>query len=287
MALLHDFNIYCILIFIILRANKVPLKIQDFLSSLPQSVIKGEEVSVPDNVVRKMLKIANVNEKDIFYDLGYGNNNTITIAAKEFRVKRSVGIDIRRPTSRSHKRIPKINSKVEIINGDIRTTNISDATVLLFWFTDPEIIDLMTSRVENELKDGARIITIWSPPDLMLPTKTEFPFFVCEKPFKYAKNIQEQIKSIYGNPCIDFTASWLLVEKYLHELEVVPKQYLRFVNILQSMIIWINAWNMEVACEDEIPPPVQTYIGILKTFFNIDLSDMIRRTNNKMSTNTI
>jgi hypothetical protein len=265
----------------------VSLKIQDFLSSLPQSVIKGEEVSVPDNVVRKMLKIANVNEKDIFYDLGYGNNNTITIAAKEFRVKRSVGIDIRRPTSRSHKRIPKINSKVEIINGEIRTTNISDATVLLFWFTDPEIIDLMTNRVENELKDGARIITIWSPPDLMLPTKTEFPFFVCEKPFKYAKNIQEQIKSIYGNPCIDFTASWLLVEKYLHELEVVPKQYLRFVNILQSMIIWINAWNMEVACEDEIPPPVQTYIGILKTFFNIDLSDMIHRTNNKMSTNTI
>ena len=257
----------------------MPLKIRDFLSSLPQSVIKGEEVSVPDNVVRKMLKIANVNEKDVFYDLGSGNNNTIRIAAREFKVKRSVGIDIRKPIFlRSHKRIPKINSRVEIINGDIRTTNISDATVLLFWFTDPDVIDLMINRVENELEDGARIITIWSPPDLMLPTKTEFPFFVCEKPFKYAKNIKEQIKAIYGNPCIDFTASWLLVEKYLHELEVVPKQYLRFVNMLQSMIIWINAWNLGVACEDEIPPPVQTYIGILKTFFNIDLSDMIHKT---------
>ena len=256
----------------------MPLKIRDFLSSLPPSVIKGEEVLVPDNVVRKMLKIANVNEKDVFYDLGSGNNNTIRIAAREFKVKRSVGIDIRKPIFlRSHKRI-KINSKVEIINGDIRTTNISDATVLLFWFTDPDVIDLMINRVENELEDGARIITIWSPPDLMLPTKTEFPFFVCEKPFKYAKNIKEQIKAIYGNPCIDFTASWLLVEKYLHELEVVPKQYLRFVNMLQSMIIWINAWNMEVACEDEIPPPVHAYIGILKTFFNIDLSDMIHKT---------
>jgi hypothetical protein len=48
--------------------------------------------------------------------------------------------------------------------------------------------------------------------------------------------------------------------------------------MLQSMIIWINAWNMGVTCEDEIPPPVQTYIGILKTFFNIDLSEMIHRT---------
>ncbi len=257
----------------------MPLKIQDFLSSLPQSVLKGEEISIPDSVVKKMLKIANVNKKDIFYELGYGNNNSITIAVKEFKVKRSVRIDIRKPMStKSRKRISKINDRIEVINGDVRTTNISDATVLLLWLTDPDIIDLMINRVENELEDGARIITIWSPPGLMLPTKTEFPFFVCEKPFKYAKNLKDQIKAIYGNPCIDFTASWLLVEKYLHELEVLPKQYLRFVNILQSMIIWINAWNMGVACEDEIPPPVQAYIGILKTFFNIDLSDMFHKT---------
>jgi hypothetical protein len=45
---------------------------------------------------------------------------------------------------------------------------------------------------------------------------------------------------------------------------------------LHSMIIWINAWNSGVACEKEVPPPVTTYIGILKTFFNIDLSTMIK-----------
>lgn len=111
----------------------------------------------------------------------------------------------------------------------------------------------------------------------MLPTKTEFPFFVCQKPFKYAKNIKEQIEAVYGNPCIDFAASWLLAEKYIDALEVVSAKYHRFVNIFQSMIIWINAWNMGVACEEEIPPPVQTYIGILKTFFNIDLTDMISK----------
>jgi hypothetical protein len=33
---------------------------------------------------------------------------------------------------------------------------------------------------------------------------------------------------------------------------------------------------MGVACEDKIPPPVQTYVGILRTFFNIDLSGMIK-----------
>jgi hypothetical protein len=34
---------------------------------------------------------------------------------------------------------------------------------------------------------------------------------------------------------------------------------------------------MGVACEDEIPPPVQTYLGILKTFFNIDMSSMVTK----------
>ncbi|MBV9176986.1 MAG: hypothetical protein JO297_08100 [Nitrososphaeraceae archaeon] len=251
------------------------MKIQEFISSLPQPVVKGEDVSIPDNVIKKIFKLANLRKTDIFYDLGCGNNNTVAIAAKEFKVKMSIGIEIRKSLAiKAHKKIEGMKN-AKIVNGDIRTATISDATVLLFWFTDPNVIHHMINRFENELNDGARIITIWSPPELMLPIKVKFPFFVCRKPFKYAKDIREQIKAIYGNPCVDFTASWLLAEQYIHELEVVPNQYLRFVNMLQSMIIWINAWNMGVACEEEIPPPIQTYIGILKAFFNIDLSDMI------------
>jgi hypothetical protein len=111
----------------------------------------------------------------------------------------------------------------------------------------------------------------------MLPTKTKFPFFVFQKPFKYAKQIQEQIEVMFGKPCIDFVESWLMAGKYIDELGVVPDQYRRFVNMLQSMIIWINAWNTGVACESEIPPPVYSYLGILKTFFAIDLSDLISK----------
>ena len=134
----------------------------------------------------------------------------------------------------------------------------------------------MIRRFKKSLKKGARVITIWAPLGLTLPTKTDFPFFISKTPFKQARSIRQQIKVIYGNECIDFTASWLLAERYIDSLEVVPGDYRRFVNILQSMVIWINAWNMGVACEKEIPPPVQTYIGILKTFFNIDLSETIK-----------
>jgi trans-aconitate methyltransferase len=256
----------------------IALNIQEFISSLPQSVVNSEDISIPDNVIRKLFRFADLCKTDVFFDLRCGNSNAVKIAAKEFKVKESVGIEFRKTlVNKARKKIIGIKN-AEIINADVNKASFSDATVILFWFTDIDNIQQVIEKFESELKNSTRIITIWSPPDLMLPTKTEFPFFICQKPFKYAKNIKEQIEAIYGNPCIDFTASWLLAEKYIDALEVVPAKYHRFVNMFQSMIIWINAWNIGVSCEEEIPPPVQTYIGILKTFFNIDLTDMISKT---------
>ena len=252
------------------------LKIKHFLSSLPQSVLKGDDVSLSDNVIRKLFRFARLQRSDVFYHLGCGSNNTVGIAANEFKVKKSVGIEIRKSVAaRALNNIAGI-STAQITNQDIRKVRISEASVLLFWFTDPKIIGQMIKRFETELSDGARVITIWSPLDLMVPTKAEFPFFICKKPFNYAKNLSEQIRTIYGTTCIDFSASWLLADRYMDALEVVPGKYRRFLNMLHSSIIWINAWKSGVACEDEIPPPLTAYIGILKTFFNIDLSDLVK-----------
>ena len=173
----------------------------------------------------------------------------------------------------------KINhlQNAQIINKDMRKIDLSEATVIFFWFTDDKLIEQMIRKFEMELKDGVRLITIWSPLGLMIPSKTEFPFMMCQKPFKFAKEVTEQITAICGNPCIDFTTSWYLAERYIQNLESVEEKYVRFVNIFQCMVIWINAWNTGVVCEEEIPPPVESYIGILKTFYNIDLSNMITK----------
>jgi trans-aconitate methyltransferase len=238
--------------------------------------MKGEDISLPDNVIRKLFKFAQLQKTDVFYHLGCGTNNTIRIAAKEFNVKKSVGVEVNKLlASNARNKITGVDN-ARITNQDIRKASISDATVLLFWFTDPRVIHQMIKRFEKELTDGARVITIWSPLELMMPTKVQFPFFICKKPFRYAENLSEQIKAIYGTDCIDFIASWLLSEKYIDALEVVPGEYRRFLNMLHSMIIWTNAWNSGVACEHEIPPPVITYMGVLKTFFNLDLSTLIK-----------
>ncbi len=253
------------------------MELGDFLSSLPQSVLRGERVSLTDNVIRKIFNFAKLKKGDIFCHLGCGEGNTVAIAAKEFGVKKAIGIEIDKSIADNARRHIAGLKNAYIINTDIREADISEATVLLFWFSDSSLVDTLTKRFKKELRNGARVITIWAPLTMTLPYKVEFPFFVNKKPFKRARSIQQQIRSIYGTNCIDFTASWLLAERYIDALEVTPSEYRRFVNILQSMVIWINAWNMGVACEDEIPPPVQTYLGILKTFFNIDMSSMVTK----------
>jgi trans-aconitate methyltransferase len=240
------------------------LELGDFLSSLPQTVIKGERVSLTDNVVRKIFKFAKLKKSDVFFHLGCGEGNAVDIASKEFGVKKSVGVEVDKSMSDSARRKIAGITNAYIINADVLQADISDATVLLFWFNDPDIVDAMTKRFRKELMDGARVITIWAPLGMTIPDRVEFPFLINKKPFKKAKTIQEQIRSIYGTDCIDFTASWLLAERYIDALEVTPPAYRRFVNILQSMVIWINAWNMNVACEDEVPPPVQAYLEYLR-----------------------
>src|SRR5205823_6289325 len=225
------------------------LRTKEFLSSLPRSVLIGDDIVIPDKVVRKLFRFASLRRSDIFYDLGCGNSSAVAIAAKEFKVKRSVGIEIKKKVAvEARKKIVSMDN-AQIIMGDIRKASISDATVIFFWFKDPRVIESMVSRSRNELKKGARVVTILSPPDLMLPVKTEFPFFMFQQPFKYAEQLQEQIEVIFGKPCIDFVESWLMAGKYIDELEVVPGQHQRLVNMFQSMVIWINAWNTGVACE--------------------------------------
>jgi len=252
------------------------MNIDEFVSTLPNSVITGNSVSLPDNVIKRILRLARLKKNDIFYDLGCGNSNVVYIAATQYKVKKAIGIEKRKKSVIELSKKTRGLRNVKILIDDIRKVDISDGNVFLFWFHDDIVIEKMMQKFSTELQKGSRIISIWSPPHMIIPDKIDFPFFVSRTPFKYAKSIEEQIKAIYGQKCLDFTAAWMLADKYIESLEVVPPRYKRFLNILYSMIIWINAWNMKVSCEDEIPPPVDSYLGILRTFFSIDLGSLIQ-----------
>src|SRR5919109_4495527 len=97
----------------------IALNIQEFISYLPQSIVNSEDISIPDDVIRKLFRLADLCKDDIFFDLRCGNSNAVKLAAKEFKVKRSVGIEIRKTLAKkARKKIIRMKN-IEIINENV------------------------------------------------------------------------------------------------------------------------------------------------------------------------
>jgi hypothetical protein len=254
------------------------MKIEEYLASLPQSILSGQEVQLPDNAFREIFRFAELGKNDIFYHLGCGNGKGVSIALEEFGVKNAVGIDIDgKKISLAKKLLKEKNfSNYTLQCHDIRQADFSDATVILFWFVDQQIIDAMMDKF-SLLKSGCKIITIWGPLPGCLPDKVEFPYILNTVPFKKANDLKEQLLAVFGTDCVDFVTAWEFAERYTKAIGSPNAGNDRFLTILQSVVIWINAKNLGVACGDEIPQPIKTYISILRTFFNIDVEYLLNK----------
>ena len=252
------------------------MKIEEYIKSLPGNIISGDDVQLPDDSFRKIFEFLELDENDIFYHLGCGDGKGIFIARNEFNVKKAVGID------NDTKKIEQANDYGKKINldgweffcEDVLTAKMDDATVILFWFTDNDLIENMMEKFEL-LPDGCRIITIWGPLPQCLPSKVDFPYIVNQVPFKMA-NLKEQLLEIFDAKCIDFVNAWEYAERYTKAISSSDIENNRFLTILQSLVIWINAKNLGIACGNEIPIPIKNYMGILKTFFNIEVEHLLK-----------
>ena len=254
------------------------MKIEDYLASLPQSILSGQDVQLPDNAFREIFRFAELDKNDIFYHLGCGNGKGISIALEEFDVKKVVGIDIdKEKISLAEKYLQEKNlSNYSLHCKDIRDATFDDATVILFWFADQKIIDGIMDKFSS-LKSGCKIITIWGPLPGCLPDKVEFPYIVNLVPFRKANDLKEQLLAVFGTDCVDFVTAWEFAERYTKAIGSPEVGNDRFLTILQSLVIWINAKNLGVACGNEIPQPIRNYISILRTFFNIDVEYLLNK----------
>ena len=252
------------------------MKIEEFLKSLPNNIISGDNVQLPEYSFRRIFKFLDLNEKDIFYHLGCGDGKGIAIASEEFNVKKAVGVENNKENiQQAEKLLKKKNLKnIELLFEDVKMAKINDATVVLFWFTDNDIIETMMKKFES-LQHGSRIITIWGPLPGCLPAKVDFPYIINTVPFKSA-DLKEQLLAIFDTKCIDFVTAWEYAERYTKAIGSLNSENDRFLTILQSLIIWINAKNLGIACGNEIPEPIKNYMGILKTFFGIEVEHLLK-----------
>ena len=239
-------------------------------------MISGEDVQLPDKSFREIFKFAKLGNQDIFYHLGCGDEKGIEIAINEFHVKKAIGIDNNlEKIEKAKKNLKEKNSKGDFICENIEDSDISDASVVLFWFTDEPTINKMLEKFEK-LKPETKIITIWGPLPDCLPDQVNFPYIINKVPFKKAENMQEQLLAIFGVKCIDFVTAWEYAERYTKSIGSPEIKNDRFLTIIQTLMIWINAKKLGVVCGEEIPESIKTYISIMKMHFDIDFEYLLK-----------
>ncbi|MDC3254127.1 SAM-dependent methyltransferase [Nitrosopumilus sp.] len=252
------------------------MKFEEYLKTLPENLLSGEDVQLPEKSFREIFKFSNLRENDIFFHLGCNNEKGVEIAINEFKVKKAIGIDNNlKKIQNAQKNIDEKKINAKVIHQNIEESDISDATVILFWFTDEDIIHKMIKKFEK-LKPETKIITIWGPLPNCLPDKVDFPYIINKLPFKKAENLQAQLLAVFGVKCIDFVTAWEFAERYTKSVSGSQVKNDRFLTIIQTLVIWINAKELGVVCTKEIPESIKTYISIMKMHFDIDFEYLLK-----------
>lgn len=116
-------------------------------------------VPTPQDVVDKMLEMAEVKETDLIYDLGCGDGRIVVTAAKKYGCK-AAGFDIdpeRVEESLENVKRSQVQELVEIKQADIFNLDLSPASVVTLYLL-PELNVKLIPQLEK-LKPGSRIVS--------------------------------------------------------------------------------------------------------------------------------
>jgi precorrin-6B methylase 2 len=117
-------------------------------------------VPTSPEVVNAMLKLAEVNEDDLLYDLGCGDGRIVVAAARDFGA-RGVGVDsnpVRIKESNENARNNGVTDKVKFYEENLFETDISDATVIGIYLLNSVNLKLRPKFL-SDLKPGTRVVS--------------------------------------------------------------------------------------------------------------------------------
>lgn len=123
---------------------------------------------------RAICKFVKLTKKDIFYELGSGEGNTLIIAAKEFGVD-AVGIEIdpiRYYFSKINVWFSGTSKKIVIKKANFFDIDLSRATVIYAYLV-PKALQRLKPKFLKELPKGARIVSLNYQMNLPLQKKDE------------------------------------------------------------------------------------------------------------------
>jgi precorrin-6B methylase 2 len=116
-------------------------------------------VPTPQEVVDKMLELAEVKKGDVVYDLGCGDGRIVVTAAKKYGVK-AMGFDIdpvRVEESLASVKKENVGNLVTIKKADIFTLDLTPANVVTLYLLPSLNVKLIPQL--DKLKPGSRIVS--------------------------------------------------------------------------------------------------------------------------------
>jgi SAM-dependent methyltransferase len=117
-------------------------------------------VTTPQEVVDRMLEVAQVGPRDLLYDLGSGDGRIVITAAKRYGAK-SVGIEIDPALVKlSRRNIAEagVQHLAEIREEDIRNVDLSPASVVTMYLY-PSANLRLRAAIRRQLKAGSRVVS--------------------------------------------------------------------------------------------------------------------------------
>jgi ribosomal protein L11 methylase PrmA len=117
-------------------------------------------VPTPQDVVDRMLTLAEVGPNDVVYDLGCGDGRIVITAAQKFGAT-GVGVDIdsdRIKESEANAKAAGVEGKVNFMQQDAMTVDVSPATVVTLYLLSSSNLKLRP-MLTKQLRPGARIVS--------------------------------------------------------------------------------------------------------------------------------
>ncbi len=117
-------------------------------------------ISTPEDVVERMLALADTGPDDFVVDLGSGDGRIVIAAARRFGA-RGLGIDFDArlvAASQQNARAAGVAEKVRFVQDDVLRADISQATVVTVYLL-PDLLWKLQARFISELRPGTRIVS--------------------------------------------------------------------------------------------------------------------------------
>ncbi|MDQ3667050.1 MAG: methyltransferase domain-containing protein [Acidobacteriota bacterium] len=114
----------------------------------------------PDETVTEMLRLADIKQGDVLYDLGSGDGRIPIVAAQQYGI-RAVGIEIDPKmvmVAEERAQQASVEGLVSFRNADMFRSNISEATVVTLYLSN-KINLLLRPKLLGELRPGSRILS--------------------------------------------------------------------------------------------------------------------------------